>query len=175
MPCRDKGSGDILEPRIASHTSTAPSAAPTVYTVTASSVAGGGSAAIQAGTESIDLDARWGAPPSGLPGPAHLLAAALAACLLKNLARAEDLLSFRYERAEVQVTARRQDAPPKFTEFAYELRLVTDETQHRLDLLHRNLAGYGTVYNTLAAGCDVHGAIVVINDPGSRADEPPEP
>ena len=76
-------------------------------TVTAHSLAGGAAAQVRSGTESITLDAAWGAAPSGLPGPAHLLAAALAACLLKNLARAEDLLSFRYERAEVRVTARR--------------------------------------------------------------------
>ncbi len=144
-----------------SDTSTS-SAASTTYTVTAASMAGAGPAQVHTGKETIDLDASWGAAPSGLPGPAHLLAAALAACLLKNLARAEDLLSFSYERAEVQVTARRQDAPPKFTDFTYELRLVTDEPQRRLDLLQRNLAGYGTVYNTLAASCEVHGSIIAV-------------
>ncbi|WP_280364690.1 OsmC family protein [Nocardia wallacei] len=138
---------------------TTPSAAPMAYTVTASAIAGRGPARANAGSETITLDASWGAVPSGLPGPAHLLAAALAACLLKNLARAEDLLSFRYDRADVQVTASRQDAPPKFTEFTFALRLVTDEPQRRLDLLHRNLAGYGTVYNTLAATCEVRGTI----------------
>ena len=142
-------------------TSTPSSAAPMTYTVTGRSIAGG-PAQIDTASEAITVDASWGAAPSELPGPAHLLAAALAACLLKNLARANDLLSFQFERAEVQVTARRQDAPPKFTEFVYELRLVTSEPQRRLDLLQRNLAGYGTVYNTLAATCDVHGTIVAI-------------
>jgi len=141
---------------------TTSSAAPTIYTVTAASIAGAGPAQVHTGQETIDLDASWGKAPSGLPGPAHLLAAALAACLLKNLARAEDLLSFSYQRAEVQVTARRQDVPPKFTEFTYQLRLVTDEPQRRLDLLQRNLAGYGTVYNTLAATCEVHGSVVAV-------------
>ncbi len=55
---------------------------------------------------------------------------------------------------------RRQDAPPKFTEISWELRLVTDEPQRRIDLLHHNLSTFGTVYNTLAAACDVHGTIV---------------
>ncbi|WP_169812169.1 OsmC family protein [Nocardia xishanensis] len=143
-------------------TSTIASAAPTTYTVTACSGAGAGPAVAHAGSETIALDASWGTAPSGLPGPAHLLAAALAACLLKNLARAQDLLSFGYEHAEVQVSARRQDAPPKFTEFAWEMRLVTDEPQRRLDLLHRNLTTHGTVYNTLAAACEVHGTITAV-------------
>lgn len=133
---------------------------PTTYTVRARLTSPGrAQAEAEAGTETISFDARWGAEPTGLPGPADLLAAAFAACLLKNLARAREFLSFRYDQAEVTVTARRQDAPPKFTEIAYELRLVTSEPQRRLDLLHRNLRAFGTVYNTLAAVCDVHGTI----------------
>jgi len=31
------------------------------------------------------------------------------------------------------------------------MRLVTDEDERRVDLLHRNLRQFGTVYNTLAA------------------------
>lgn len=132
--------------------------APTVYTVEAHS-APGGDARIEVGTQSIPIDAAWGQPPSGLPGPAELLAAAFAACLLKNLARSRELLSFRYRQADIQVTASRQDTPPKFTAISYSVRLDTDEPQRRLDLLHRNLRNYGTVYNTLAAACDVHGTV----------------
>ena len=95
-----------------------------------------------------------------IPDPGGKDAAAFAACLLKNLNRAGQFLSFRYERAEVDVSARRQDAPPKFTEITYELRLVTGEPQRRIDLLHRNLRRYGTVYNTLAGACDVHGRVI---------------
>jgi uncharacterized OsmC-like protein len=119
-----------------------------------------GAAHADAGTETITFDASWGNGPSGLPGPAELLAAAFAACLLKNLARCREFLSFSYEQAEADVTARRQDVPPKFTEITYELRLVTGEPQRRIDLLHRNLRRYGTVYNTLAAACDVHGRVI---------------
>jgi len=48
-----------------------------------------------------------GAAFSGLPGPAELLASAFAACLLKNIEREGHLLSFRYQRVEVDVTVRR--------------------------------------------------------------------
>lgn len=131
---------------------------PTEYRVSAQARAGGLGFA-QAGNTSIELDTSWGGTPTGLPGPAELLATAFASCLLKNLARARDLLGFAYDDAQVEVTARRQDSPPKFTEIRYLLRITTDEPSRRVDLVHRNLRNYGTVYNTLAAVCDVHGEI----------------
>jgi len=119
---------------------------------------------ITAGEAVIPLDSAWQPPsPSGLPGPAELLSAALAGCLLKGLERARAMMPFEYDSAEVTITAHRQDVPPKFTELEYELRIVTAESERRVDLLHRNLQQFGTIYNTLAAACDVHGTIVVVD------------
>lgn len=132
----------------------------TTYTVRAHTL-GHGRAEAAAAREAITFDSSWGAPPSGLPGPAELLAAAFAACLLENLERAGHLLHFRYESAEVDVAARRQASPPKFVEVSYELRIATDEDQHRVDLVHLNLRKFGTVFNTLAAACEVHGRVRV--------------
>ena len=95
-----------------------------------------------------------------LPGPAELLALALGACILKNVERFSHLLSFNYEGAEVIVEAERQDDPPRFTRITYELRVRTDEDPHRVELLHKNVRRFGTVYNTLAASCEVEGTIV---------------
>jgi uncharacterized OsmC-like protein len=135
---------------------------PKSYRVQGRSVAGG-EAAIGAGNQSIPIDASWAAEePSGLPGPAELLASAFAACLLKNLERSRALMSFQYESAEIDVHARRQDVPPKFIEIEYELRVVTAENRRRVELLHLNLSKYGTVYNTLAAVCDVHGQVIAV-------------
>jgi uncharacterized OsmC-like protein len=142
------------------------SRAPSDYHVRARARAGGPAEA-HAGSELIRFDATWGGPDSGLPGPAELLASAFAACLLKNLARTGKLLRFRYQSAEVDVTAHRQDAPPKFARIRYEVRLVTDEPPQRVDLIHRNLRQFGTVYNTLAAGCDIDGRVVTV--PPERA------
>ena len=69
-----------------------------------------GHAAIDAGSDTLPIDAGWATEPSGHPGPAELLAAAFAACLVKNLERSGQLLDFRYESAQVVVTARRQEA-----------------------------------------------------------------
>lgn len=141
------------------------------YTVRAGTTAHG-SARADAGDEVIRIDVGWGSPPSGLPGPAELLATSFAACLLKNLERSGRLLNFRYASAEVDVIARRQDDPPRFVEIAYAMRVVTDEPARRVDLVHRNLQKYGTVYNTLAAVCDVHGELLATTaaERGSRAD-----
>ena len=120
-------------------------------------------ASIQAGNQVIPIDSRWGSDqPSELPGPADLLAAAFTACLLKNLERSREMLKFGYLSAEIDVQARRQDTPPKFVEIEYEIRIVTGESPRRLELLHRNLSQFGTVYNTLAAVCNVHGTIVAV-------------
>ncbi|MDW4907826.1 hypothetical protein RB628_21340 [Streptomyces sp. ADMS] len=138
--------------------------APTTYRVQAHSTPGG-EARIDAGTETIAFDASWAAAvPSGLPGPADLLVSAFAACLLKNVERSGRLLPFRYQKVEVR--AERQNSPSRFIAINYELRLVTDEPQHRVDLLRRNLRNFGTIYN-IAAVCDVQGHIVTEPAPGA--------
>lgn len=97
-----------------------------------------------------------------LPGPAELLCSAFAACLLKNVERFSEILPFEQDGASVHVTAERQERPPRFTAIRWTLTLVTDEPPGRVDLLQRNLAKHGTVYNTLAAACDVSGEVVVV-------------
>jgi hypothetical protein len=42
----------------------------------------------------------------------------------------------------------------------YVLRVVADEPPPRVELLHTNIRRHGTVFNTLAAVCDVTGDIV---------------
>lgn len=133
-------------------------AAPLTYRVTARADAAA-SMVLAAGDE-IALDTRWQPDaPSTHPGPAELLAGAFAACLLKNVARSSTMLPFAYESVRVEVTMHRQDAPPRFTAIEYALHLVTTEPAHRVELLHRNLQKFGTVYNTLAAVCEVSGSV----------------
>jgi len=146
---------------------------PTSYRVVARARPGA-DATVTAGTSTLAIDATWGAAPSGEPGPAELLASAFAACLLKNLARCHDLLGFTYDAAEVEVTARRQDAPPRFVEVSYRLEVSTSESTRRVELVHQNLRRFGTVYNTLAAVCDVHGSMVGVPVAGTSP-RTPEP
>jgi uncharacterized OsmC-like protein len=128
------------------------------YRVTGVS-APGGDARVRANQSGIEVDATSGR--DGVrPGPAELLAAALAACILKNVERFSQLLPFRYQAAEVEVTAEREAPPPRITRLHYRLVLATDEPAHRVELLHRNVVKFGTITNTLAAACELTGEVL---------------
>ena len=107
-----------------------------------------------------------------LPGTVDLLAAALAACILKNVERFSKLLRFSYRRATVHVAVEREDPPPRIVRARYTLRVETDEPESRLGLLHRNILKLGTITNTLAAATDLHGEIVAVRAPGGPSTEP---
>jgi uncharacterized OsmC-like protein len=140
-------------------TGTAASARRT-YRVQASSVVGGGAEALVAQQHvPFDASAQQG---DRLPGPADLLTAAFAACVLKNVERFSHVLSFRYTAADIAVTAQRQDSPPRMTSVRYVLRVQTDESEQRLALLHTNICRHGTIFNTLAAVAEVTGDIVAV-------------
>jgi uncharacterized OsmC-like protein len=91
--------------------------------------------------------------------PAELLLASLAACILKGAERMIPMLNFDLRGVEVTITGERQDAPPMMTRISYEIMVDSDEPDHRLDLLHRNLRKYGTIQNTLAAAVEVQGTL----------------
>lgn len=118
---------------------------------------------VEAGASSLSLDTRWDAPATGDPGPADLLASAFAACLLKNLARTQALTGFEYDAADVTVELTRQEQPPLFVSVRYRLQVVTAEPPRRVELMHTNLRRFGTVYNTLAAVCDVEGTVETVS------------
>lgn len=133
------------------------------YTVDAERVGAGVSAAR---TRDAEIRFDTGVDLSDeLFGPADLLGAAFAACLLKNVERFSRLLPFRYRGAHVHVTLEREDRPPRIARIRYELRLVTDEPPRRVELLERNLVRFGTIYNTLSQACDVSGDVVAETTP----------
>ncbi|WP_029075027.1 OsmC family protein [Kaistia adipata] len=91
--------------------------------------------------------------------PTEMLLASLAACILKGTERVIPMLQFDLRGIEVSLHGVRQDAPPKMLRISYEIVVDTDETDQRIDLLHRNLQKYGTIYNTLAEATDLVGNI----------------
>lgn len=66
-----------------------------------------------------------------VPGPAHLLAGALAACLLKNVERFHHMLPFAYTAASAEVELERRDAPPAIVRVRYRLQVHSDEPSSR--------------------------------------------
>ena len=127
------------------------------YSVTAE-IRCGGEARVVSRTSTIAFD---GTAQAGevLPGPADLLCAALSACILKNVERFSHALPFAYESATVRVVADREEPPPHISRMRYELVIVSDEPEARVELLHRNLQKYGTITNTLSKACEVRGTI----------------
>jgi uncharacterized OsmC-like protein len=91
--------------------------------------------------------------------PAELLMAALAACMIKGIERVTPILKFELRGVEVRLHGVRQDVPPKMESIDYEILMDTDESDHRLELLHDNVMKYGTVYNTVAAGTQLTGVL----------------
>lgn len=89
--------------------------------------------------------------------PAEMLLASLAACILKGAERVAPLLNFDLRGIEVTLHGLRQDNPPKVTHISYTILVDTEETDARIDLLHRNLQKYGTIYNTLASTVEISG------------------
>ncbi|MEX0796932.1 MAG: OsmC family protein [Acidimicrobiia bacterium] len=119
----------------------------------------GGHGSIRCNTTTVKADT--GSVSDGFrPGPAELLCASLAACLLKNIERFSEMLPFDYEVASVTVEAERQDSPPKIVGMTYHIEVATNEPDHRVELLHRNIIKFGTITNTLAAVCDVTGDLI---------------
>ncbi len=91
--------------------------------------------------------------------PAELFLASLAACMLKSLQRIIPMIHFDLDGASVKLHGFRQDSPPQITSITYELIIDTAESDHRLELLHRNILKYGTISNTIALACPLTGTI----------------
>lgn len=92
--------------------------------------------------------------------PAELLLAALSACMIKGIERVTPILKFQLRGIEVELRGVRQDTPPKMESIHYVIRVDTDETDHRLALLHDNVRKFGTVFNTVAPGTQLIGELI---------------
>jgi len=127
------------------------------YHVTAHRIDSHGSEA-QAKQARITLDTDMAGRADAF-NPAEMLLASLAACILKGTERVIPLLDFDLRGIEIALHGIRQDSPPKMVQIDYEIVVDTGETDQRLDLLHRNLQKYGTIYNTLAGATELSGRI----------------
>jgi len=128
------------------------------YEITAFSRAGG-EATARVNKSIIPFDA---AAESGEqdPNPAELFLSAFAACILKNVERYSHILHIPYSRASVAVRGWRRDVPPAMIKVEYELTVWSHEEDRKMDLLHRNIKKFGTIYNTVLASCEVSGNLI---------------
>ncbi len=91
--------------------------------------------------------------------PAELLLASVAACMIKGIERVLPILDFSLDCVEVMLHAGRQDDPPRIVSIDYELVVDTEESDQRLELLHKNVRKYGTISNTVALAARLDGVI----------------
>lgn len=98
-----------------------------------------------------------------LPNPAELLLGSFAACCLKNIERFSTLLKFEYDTATIEVNGERQEKPTKLIAINYSIRIQSSDPHLNLELLHKNLQKFGTIYNTLKETLAVNGDIVLVN------------
>jgi len=68
--------------------------------------------------------------------------------------------SGRLLAVSVEVHGQRQDSPPKLTSIDYKIIVDTDENDHKLALLHKNIQKFGTIYNTVSSATELSGVIV---------------
>ena len=127
------------------------------YHVTAHRIDGHGSEAL-AKQARIVLDTDMAGREDAF-NPAEMLLASLAACMLKGAERVAPMLEFNLQGMSIKLHGVRQDSPPKMVRIDYEIIVETDESDQRLDLLHRNLRKYGTISNTLAEATELVGSI----------------
>jgi uncharacterized OsmC-like protein len=106
----------------------------------------------------ITLDTDLAGRPDAF-NPAELLLAAVAACMIKGIERVTPMIKFDLRGVEVKLHGVRQDSPPKIVAIDYELTVDTDETDQRLELLHKNVRKYGTISNTVAEAATLEGTI----------------
>jgi uncharacterized OsmC-like protein len=127
------------------------------YHVTASRVDAHGSEA-HAKQAALVIDTDLKGRPDAF-NPAELLLASVAACMLKGIERVTPLLKFELRGVDISLYGKRQDSPPKMVSIAYEIIVDSDETDHRLDLLHKNVRKFGTISNTVADALDLTGTL----------------
>lgn len=91
--------------------------------------------------------------------PAELFLASIAACMIKGIERVTPMLNFDLRGVTVSLHGERQDSPPKMVSVTYVLTVDTDESDQRLELLHKNVRKFGTISNTVAEAVKLMGEI----------------
>lgn len=105
------------------------------------------------------IDTGMSGRPDAL-NPVELLLAALSACMIKGIERVARTLGIDYNAVNVVLTANRPVDEARIEDISYAIRIGTQADQAKLDLLHKNLMKFGTIYNTVKSGTKLSGSIV---------------
>lgn len=91
--------------------------------------------------------------------PVELLLASLSACIIKGIERVAGTLDITYDTVHVSLTAHRPEDEARIEDITYLIAIGTTADQNKLDLLHKNLMKFGTIYNTVKSGTMLSGEI----------------
>ncbi len=127
------------------------------FEVTANRVDAAGSVVRAKQTELV-IDTGMAGRPDAL-NPVELLLAALSACIIKGIERVAGTLGIEYDSVHVALTAHRPDDEARIDDITYVITVGTSADQGKLELLHKNLMKFGTIYNTVKAGTRLSGEI----------------
>ncbi len=108
---------------------------------------------------SLIIDTGMSGRPDAL-NPVELLLAALSACIIKGIERVGATLDISYDSVHVALTAHRPVNEARIADISYVVTIGTDADSTRLDLLHKNLMKFGTIYNTIKSGTTLTGTVV---------------
>ena len=92
--------------------------------------------------------------------PVELLLASLSACIIKGIERVAGTLGIEYDSVDVTLVAHRPVDEARIDGISYTVTVGTSADQAKLDLLHKNLMKFGTIYNTIKAGTTLTGVIL---------------
>jgi len=128
------------------------------YNVSAHRVDANGSVA-QTKEAEVILDTCLSGRPDAF-NPAELFLASIAACMIKGIERVSPILKFELDGVKIKLHAKRQDAPPMIVSVDYEIVVDTKESDVRLELLHKNVKKYGTIFNTVSKAVPLEGRMI---------------
>lgn len=92
--------------------------------------------------------------------PVELLLASLSACIIKGIERVAGTLGIEYESVDVSLTAHRPVNEARIDDIDYLVTIGTNADPSKLNLLHKNLMKFGTIYNTIRSGTTLTGEVV---------------
>ncbi|MEO9870655.1 OsmC family protein [Ekhidna sp.] len=97
-----------------------------------------------------------------LPSPAELFLGSFSSCILKNVERFSKMLKFEYQKASIQVSAKRLEDPPRMGDITYKLSIYSTDKNLNTHLLKKNIKKFGTIYNTVKTSCKISGNILQV-------------
>lgn len=92
--------------------------------------------------------------------PVELLLAALCACFIKGIERVAGTLGIDYDSVDVSLTAHRPLDEARIEDIAYVVSIGTTADEAKLELLHKNLMKFGTIFNTVKSGTRLTGSVI---------------